>query len=301
MLFEFERQLADVLGTRLPPPFQGHVSVPPRPDDSDELAILVGVRQATRAEPDLGSHRPEVVPDVTAARRIVRLSCVVGFEILPGTGDGRDELLEALDALIYELDAPDLRSGEALLGDGDPGFVIHELSTLDVTAPLDPAAADAEPVGLSARATGWFWPVGTVGESGIQIGEIRLRGALLPIHLVPATPEIVAAGPAVNLTIQVRGVGQMSLDGSGTTANLPFGNLALRLSGPGGRPGAGSLSGGTEGNGGVRLVPLTNGSATISYTPPATTAIDTLVVALDDGEGGASVEAGRLTLTVREG
>ncbi len=300
MLTEFEQRLADVLGARLQPPFQGRVSVPPRPDDGDALAILVGVRQATRVEPDLGSHRPEVVPDVTAARRIVRLSCVVGVEILPGADDGRDEQLEALDALLYELDAPDLRNGRALAGDGDPGFVIHELSTIAVTAPLDPTATGAEPVGLSVRADGWFWPVGVVGEAGIQIGEIRLRGALLPIHLIPANPVLVAAGPAVDLTIQIRDFGLMSLDGTGAVASFPFGNVALRLSGPGGRPGAGSLTGGTEGNAGVRLVPLTDGSATVTYTPPATAATDVLIVALDDGEGGASVEAGRLTLTVRE-
>ena len=111
---------------------------------------------------------------------------------------------------------------------------------------------------------------------------------------------IVAGGAPVELALclrttplRVSGVGEL-------LPPLPFGALAVALFDPGGRPGAGTLTGGTEGAEGVRLVELADGSATISYAPPAEAAADVLVVALDDGSDGLGVEIGRLTLKVRE-
>jgi hypothetical protein len=79
---------------------------------------------------------------------------------------------------------------------------------------------------------------------------------------------------------------------------LPFGALAVRLVGPGGKPGAGTLSGGTPGVGGAMLLTVAAGRATVTYAPPAEPARDTLVVALDDGAGGMGTELARLPVEV---
>ena len=50
---------------------------------------------------------------------------------------------------------------------------------------------------------------------------------------------------------------------------------------------------------GTRLLAVTEGTATVTYTPPATPATEVLVLALDNNEGGSGLEIGRLPLIVR--
>jgi hypothetical protein len=66
--------------------------------------------------------------------------------------------------------------------------------------------------------------------------------------------------------------------------------------GPGGRPGKGTLVGHV---GGVRLVPLTDNQATVTYQPAAEAAADELLIALDNGTNGLGIEIGRFRLSVR--
>jgi hypothetical protein len=229
----------------------------------------------------------------------VRLRCSVGVAVRPANNQGREQQLRGLDAALYALEAPDLRDGSALAGAADPGFQISTMRVVDARAPLDPTAADAPAVGLTLSAEGWFWPIGVAGEAGVAIGEIRVREALLPVEIAPARPDLVAGGPPVELRLRVVAAGTLRLDGAATTL-LPFGALALALAGPGGRPGAGTLAGGADGTAGVRLAPLVDSAATITYTPPAEAATDELVVALDDGAGGQGDVVGRFPLKVRE-
>ncbi len=301
MLSEFEERLAEVLGSRLPAPFAGNVQAPPAPSASNNPTVLVGVQQAEALEPEFGSQRPEIAPGSDDPRRVLRLKCTVGIEVTPAKNEGRGQQLQGLEVALYALDAPDFQDGSALLEPGDPGFLIQEMRILDAQAPLDPQAAGALPVGLKISAEGWFWPVGEVGAAGVQIGEVRVRGALLPLEILPAAPPLVAGGAPVELSFRLRTVGPLRVDGQDAPLPpLPFGSLALLLLGPGGGPGAGSLTGGTAGVGDVQLAELTNGSATLTYAPPAGPATDQLVVGLDDGEDGMGVEIGRLPLNVRE-
>jgi hypothetical protein len=218
--------------------------------------------------------------------------------VVPATGEGRAQQLQGLEEALFALDAADLQRGTALLNGGDPGFLLQSLEIVSYDAPLDPAAANVPPLGAALRGEGWFWPIGSVGEAGRQIGEVRIRGALLPLAVEPESPRLVAGGPPVTLTVRVGAVGPLRVDGPALPA-LPFGSLALGLAGAGGRPGSGSLSGGSDGTGGVRLADLADGAATIDYTPPAAAAVDELVVALDDGTGGLGVELGRVPLRVK--
>lgn len=299
MISEFEQRLADVLGARLPAPFAGRVQVPPAPAPDASPVVLVGTRTFQALEPDLGSRRPEHAPGAATERRILRLRCTVSVEVQPGAG-ARAELMKGIDATLYALDAPDFRNGSALAGAADPGFLIQEMRITASLAAPDPKPASAPPLGVTLNAEGWFWPVGVVGEAGKAIIEIRVRGGVLPIEIAPAKPHLVAGGPPVILTLSVSTIGLLRLTKPpGALPPLPFGALALAIFGRGGRPGAGTLSGGQAGVAGVRLIDLTGGSATVAYAPPAVPATDELHVTLENGAGGLGIELGRFPIAVK--
>ncbi|MFN7915191.1 MAG: hypothetical protein U0Q55_07610 [Vicinamibacterales bacterium] len=288
MITEFERRLAEVLGARLPAPFAGRVSQAPGSGDANP-EVLVGVRRFDRI--DEGFHeRPELVPGATDPRRIARLRCEVALTVR-GVAD-RGDALRGVDAVSYAVDAPDLRDGSVLRpSGGDPGFLIDSLLLSSGVVADDKAGAST----ILVTAQGWFWPVGLPGQAGTIIGEVRVRGIALPLELTPTTP-LAAGGPAATLTLHVNTAGLLRLGG---VTPLPFGQLVVQVFAPGRKPGAGALGGGTAGKVGSRLLSLVDGAATLTYQPPATPAIDQLVVSLDDGSGGAGVELGRFAIVVK--
>jgi hypothetical protein len=121
---------------------------------------------------------------------------------------------------------------------------------------------------------------------------------VLPVRVETSAAPI-AGGPPVDVTITIGVAGRLRAVAGAPLPALPFGRLALRLVDAGERPGAGTLSGGVTGDDGSALVDVTDGVARAIYTPPAASATDHLVVALDDGEDGAGIELGRQVLRVR--
>lgn len=291
-----------MLGGVLPAPFTGRVEVAPGSAVGAEPLIVLGVRRAEPLDPDLGSNRPELAPGVDGHRRILRLACTVGLEVVPATGQGRSQQLEGVQAALYALEAPTMRDGKALVEAGDAGFLIQQLEIVDAGVPFTTGAGPApDPPGLTARAEGWFWPVGTPGQIGKKILEVHVRGADLQVELSPAAPVLTAGGPAVDLAVRVRAIGSLRITKDGTSA-LPFGRLAFFVAKPGGNaPGPGTLGGGAAGIDGVRVVQLADGAATVSYTPPGEAARAELVVAFEDGKGSLGAEVGRLPLAVKAG
>ncbi len=303
MLSEFEQRLAAVLGSRLPAPFTNRGVVAPAeiPAGAD-AGISLGVARAELVRPDIGCRRPEPAPGADDPRRVLRLDCSVELEVRPGpaaVGPSRGSRVACLDAAVYAVDAPDLRNGSALSTEGDPGFLIQELRLSDLSAPLAPDGADDGPVRFAIAAAGWFWPVGEAGITGAQIGQIRLRGAFLPISVEPRQPRAVAGGGPLTLTVRFGASGTARLTGGAPLTADPFGTVALALVASGGGVAAGSLSGGAEGVAGARLLQLTGGAVRVDYQPPAEPATDELVVALENGAGGLGVELGRMPLPVQ--
>src|SRR6266508_4543656 len=98
MIAAFEQRLADVLGTRLPVPFRGRVSVAPAPPPAAQPAVVVAVEGATTVEPDLGSRRPELTPGANDPRRVLRLNCSVAIWVLAANNADRRQQLEGIDA-----------------------------------------------------------------------------------------------------------------------------------------------------------------------------------------------------------
>lgn len=288
MLSEFERRLADVLGARLPVPFRGGVDVAPGRDDAQ---VVLSVRHVEPLDEHLFGMRPEVVPGAPTQRRVVRLRCDIGLDVRVLTDQSRATQLRALDSVIYELDEPGFRSGARLQPtDGsDPGFLVQRM----FISLSDP------PQAITLRAEGLFWPPDVPGETGIPIERAQLRVSLQPVNLIPARPVLRAGGETAELAIDFGATGTMRVESEGRVTSLPFGAVVIAVEDAGGRPGAGTLSGGNAGPAGSRTIPVVGGQAAFQYTPPAGPALDHLVVSLDDGEGGIGIELGRFRLEVR--
>jgi hypothetical protein len=298
VISDFERRLADVLGARLTAPFAGRVDVPPGNLAGNGPVVLAGVTRVRTSDSPFGGSKPELVPGANDPRRVLRLSCDITVEVRPGAPPAdRTRQMQGLEQVLYALDAPDFRSGQALMSGApaDPGFFVQSLAIAEGIAVIDPTLDDAPPVIVAARAEGWFWPVGVAGEEGIAIGEVRLRGASLPLSITPVRPALGAGGGPVELTVRV-GAGTFGTFRLPDQPALPFGSLAFTVMDAGGRPGAGSLVGAVDG---VLIAPLNDNAATVTYQPPGAAAADLLVISLDDGEGGAGFEIARAALTVR--
>ena len=301
MLADFENRLADVLSARLAAPLAGRVFVAPGPADTTKTAVLVSVSRADVVPESFGAgRRPELVPGATDPRRVVRMRCDVRVEVRPSSAGTRAESIAALDALVYELDAADLRDASALVGAGDPGFVVDGQRVEAVSVRPDPADAGSLPA-IELQTEGWFWPKNAPGITGVEISAALVRTALLPIALQP-WPLILRAGDAaVPLTIRVGTAGTTRLTGAAPAAS-PFGDLAVRIVDAGGRPGAGTLTGGAAGPDDARLLTVTDGVATLDYAPPAAAADDILVVHVARTDAGAGptigAELARFSLAV---
>lgn len=295
MISDFEQRLVDVLGGRLPAPFAGHAHVAPGPAGDADPAVVVRVESAMPLESGLGGEARQVVPGAADPRRVVRMACVVEIAVAPESGQGRAQQMQGVDAVLYLLDAPDFRNGAALAGGApDPGFLIRSMHMKDVRTPpvMLPGGTSDERGLVRFDAEGWFWPTGTAGEAGIEIESVRIRGALAPVTLMPAAPRGIAGGDPIDLTLRVR---EMAKPEGGDPDT--FSALVLRLVNSSGGPGAGSLAGAVDG---ILVVDVVAGEASFSYEPPDDPARLELVVALDDGDGGAGLELERFPITVVE-
>ncbi len=287
MIAELEQRLAATLRARLPAPFTGRVHVVPGPAAGAQPAILLGVERAVPVAADFASRRPETPAGRDGARRVLRLSCVVGLAVRPATNGGAEQVRAGIDAALYALDAPDMRDGTALRDAGDAGFQLEALE-LVALEPRDALRPDADTV-LHVRADGWFWPVGTEGASGVAIETILSRGATLPLDAAPPRVLATAGGDAVVVTLGVRSLG------------VPLQRLAALAVEPGGRaPGAGAVGGGVAGSDGVRLLLVSaEGTTTMTYAPPATATRDEILLGMPDPDGGVGIEVGRVAVEVR--
>jgi hypothetical protein len=299
MITEFEARLANVLGARLPSPHTGRVVVAPGAAATNTVRYILGVAQTELIESDFLAHRDVRLLGSEAFRRVVRLRCHVSIQ--PRTNQGRAGQLAMLDAILFALDAPDFRDGSALVLGDDPGFLIERMRLGGHTMPL-PVNPDTPPA-ITLVAEGWFWPVGAPEQEGPEIQEARVRAAFLPVQMLPSAPRLTAGGDPVELTLRLGTMGAMRLHGVDAPPDaLPFGSLAITLLDEGGRPGAGALAGGTAGEADgdevVRIVPVADGLATVTYTPGPEAAVEYLVVALDDGEDGRGAELARFRLEV---
>lgn len=289
MLSDFEQRMADVLGARLPIPWRGLVDVTP---GRDEAQAVLSVRHSTPIEDYLLTRRPEVVPGSVTQRRILRLRCEVGIDVRRLPAQTRADQMEAFDRLIYELDDPEFRTGVILQpgDDSDPGFLLQHLFITSI----DP------PGSITLTVDGFFWPIGAIGETGVPIAQTRIRLSVQPLLLTPAQPRLPAGGAAVDLTLEFGATGVLRIESGDRVTSLPFGSVVVAVVDDGGRPGAGTLTGGIAGAAGARIVPVTSGRADFQYQPPAEAAKDLLVVALDNGEGGVGIELGRFPLKTIE-
>ena len=295
MLTELESRLADVLGAALPAPFGGRVrrrgAAPPH---GAGPVVRLGVEAYSPLEPDLSSARPETGAGAPSLRRVVRLRVRLGVDVTTDPPGDRLGLLAGTDALLFALQAPEVRSGRALLAPGDQGFRLDSLELLDV--------GDDDPAVL-LEAVGWFWPVGVAGQDGRAIVRALVREVRLPVRLTLGGPLVAGgAGVACDLVLGATGTADVT---AGATTSAPFGELALHLLDAGGGPGAGSLDtpASPAGTQVVASVDARDAGAgtTFTYVPPATAVREQLVVLARAGEGAdarTGMELARFDLVV---
>ncbi len=275
------------MGSRLGAPLAGAVDVSP---GRDVARIVLGITSVQRLVDDMLSLRPERVPGDVAPRRVLKLRCTVELDAKLPNGGSRLDQMQAVESALYLLDDTSMRDGSALLpGDNsDPGFLIRSMTV----------SGSIPPQSITVDADGFFWPKGTVGESGQAIQSARIRSAIKPLLLDPQPAALVAGGPATDFTITFGASGTTAVTADGIQ-NSAYGSLVVAVVDAGGRPGQGTLTGGAAGPGGARMYVVNDGSAAIRYTPPAQAATEFLVVKLDDNAGGPGLELGRFPLRIR--
>ena len=277
MLRDLEERLATVLGADLPAPLAGRIRVRPGSPNGSQPSAQITVRAVTPVTPDFGAIRPEVAPGDPAARRIVRLHARIDIHLSAGGGSARANRARALDDLVYFLDAPGMRSGQALRDVGDPGFLLDRL-TIDA-ANYEPSLDDPEGPDLTLSAVGWFWPVGEAGVDGPAIAEARIAQIVYPIGHSPDPARFVAGGDVAEISLAFTDVQLLArrADGPGTSDTL---RLAFELLAADGSAGQGSLTNGRALGGGIRSRTFEDGTVTIRYQPPAQPGMDRLIVRL---------------------
>lgn len=277
MLRELEDRLATLLGADLPAPLAGRVQVRPGAPNGDAPAAQIAVRHVTPVSPDFGDIRTEIAPGDPARRRIVRLSAEIDIRLSSGGTDARDTRRQALDDLIYFLDAPNMRSGEALRDAGDAGFLLDSLHIS--AANYAPALNDPVGADLTLTAVGWFWPVGEVGQDGPAIAEARITQLVYPLGADPDPARFVAGTNGVVLSFAFSSVHLMSLRADGP-GNVNVQRIAFQVLSADGSAGAGELTSGRDIGGGIRVRNLADGEVRIRYRPPAAPAQDRLILRL---------------------
>lgn len=295
MLAAFETRLAAVLGASLPAPFAGRVTVAPQTPGGNGPVIQVSVAAVRRVEPDVGAFRQEQPPGLPTFRRVARLAADVTIRVAPagGAGGGRPQAVSGVDALLYLLDDPAFRSGEALVQAGDQGFALQSLGIAGATVPDDAGAAQ-----VAVTAAGWFWPVGEAGAAGVEIGEVHIRQFSLPVIL--QVPPLVAGAGAADLSLGFGHAGTLQVEADTVTA-LPFGQVEVAIVAPDGSPGAGVLAGGVSGGPDRQVVDVQAGAPAFTYTPPPAPGRDVLVLRAVQADGSTGMEIARFDLVTEPG
>lgn len=275
MLSDLEDRLATVLGADLPAPLGGRVGVRPDTMPGNTPSAQIAVRKVTPLKADFGSVRLEVVPGDAAPRRVLRLQAEIDIRLTARGTSARDNRRQALDDLIYLLDAPEVRSGGALRDTGDPGFLLESLKI--TSANYEPELDEPAPADVTLSAVGWFWPVGVTGQDGPAIAEARIAQLVLPVSNDPDPLRFAPGGDDTDIELSFTAAQLLNLRDTGPVpATEP--RLAFQLLSADGSAGSGSLINGQNLGGGVRARTMTGQTVSIRYRPPASPARDRLTV-----------------------
>lgn len=290
MLAAFETRLAAVLGSSLVAPFNGRVTVAPDAANGPGPLVQLAVREVRRIEPDLGAFRPEQPSGLPTRRRVARLEADLALLVTPqgGGAGGRPQIVAGVEALLYLLDDPSFRSGEALVQAGDQGFLLQSLSVTGADIPND-----ANPAGVNLTVSGWFWPAGEPGAAGVEISEVHVRQFSLPVLL--QAPRLTAGAGPIGLSLGFGRAGTMQIEAD-SLSMLPFGQLMVSILSPDGSPGAGTLGGGAGGGPSAQLLDVAPGALAFTYTPTAAPGRDLLLVRAVQADGAMGIELARFEL-----
>ncbi len=299
MITEFEMALVAYLNTNIDPPFAGNVE---RSDGgkvtvTNNPQVRVSVIQAVTALREMGTKKPLLVPGSNDYRRVSRLKCDVVIDLYATNTAKREQILNGVELIHYLLDTPTIKNGTELEGGPDPGFVIQSLTIEKATIPLKINLAGVDSGQVHLEVTGWFWPVGVPGQEGVEIGAVRIRGITFEVSIEQGGP-LIAGGPMVDFVVGLEATGPIVLTDGEVESDPSFGSLYCFLRTPDGSAAQGFLGGGIDAGDGARLVPVSDSTATVSYTPPGNEVQEELVIGLDDGNSNKSIDIGSLILKI---
>ena len=296
MLSNFETQFQSALRSKLAASVRPRVQI--ATGAQNQTGVLIGVTDAQPVFEDFKSRRNETTPGSADPKRIMRLRCHVQCRFIPiDNTEDRGALIQLLDQVMYALDDDDFRSGEAFDTENtDRGFVIRSTQLTSITSPIKDTSDDD--VCIALQCDGWFWPVGQAGQAGVEIGQIRIRGSVQPLMLIPAEPMALVNGPNLTLSIQFDARGTTLLGADGTDADT-FGELKVRLQKADGTLGSGVLAGGVSGSDHDQVLAVVDGQATFQYTPPSAAGRDFLVVSFSGNDGTQPERIGSYAIETR--
>ncbi|MGB5156362.1 hypothetical protein [Desulfobacterium sp. N47] len=179
MISEFQNGLAELLNERLQTPFKGNVAVSDGSaiNPSNKPVISIGVISVKPGEADMGNKRPRIVPGNDDPRAVLYLSCMVSLLCYPSNLGGRSQCLQAVESVLYILNAYEVKNGSALPQNADPGYLIQNLVPKEASLPLL-SDTNREYGEIRIGALGWFWPVGAPGITGEPIQKIPITATI---------------------------------------------------------------------------------------------------------------------------
>lgn len=179
MITEFQIGLADLLNARLLAPFSGTVIVSDGSsiNTSNKPVISIGVISVKPGEADMGNKRPRIVPGNDDPRAVLYLNCMVSLLCYPSNSGGRGQCLQAVESILYILDAFEVKNGTAFPQNADPGYLIQNFVPKEADLPLL-SDTEREYGEIKIAALGWFWPVGTPGITGEPIQQIPITATI---------------------------------------------------------------------------------------------------------------------------
>lgn len=311
MLAELEKKLAALVGDTVAA--RPHLSVlragtQRNPPQAGRGQIVVGVEALDHE----ATFRQEGFLVSTAggsatSRRLldVAFTASIGFLLRPanenaaGLGAARTLLLDDLSLVGHALGDPDVRTGASFVTAApDPGFLVHrlELDAGTIATTRTDALLSGE---LRYAGDAAVWPPGTAQDEGV-IAAADLVLALLPLTVVVDEPVVATGGMT---SVRIRAADGRRLRDPATGAAGPI-ELAITIDSDLPPEERGSITSGTAGAAGARLVPVTAPETVIVYRAPegslGAVRTERVAIHLARPDGAAGVFLGSAPVLLRE-
>jgi hypothetical protein len=304
MLGALEQRLLELVAEALAG--RDHLVVGPAGIPADPAAGEGTVRVGLVGMTPVAGFEPRTLPappgdDETRRVRPLRMSIEAAIEVAqrPAGADAdgsaaRRLVLDHLARVGHALDAPGIRDGSAFAAGPDAGYAVGEMWFDSSTVP-EPGEDGVIRASWVVRGLADVWPPDAAEDAG-AIALVSVLTAALPVA-IGLDDAVVALGGTTR--IHVRG-----LDPNRAAAGAPAGvRLSARVVSRLLAAGRGTISSGTSGPDGTRLVPVEDGTTTLEYRAPASlppgAPVERVEVSLAREDGLPTILLGSIAIGLR--